>query len=76
MLTIPQTIIDAIIAHAQRDFPLEACGMLGGTGSVVSEHYPMANTDKSNEKNGKSCHSLFCILKCRQCQFTCWSCSC
>ena len=49
MLTIPQSFIDAIIAHARRVFPLEACGILGGTGSVVSEHYPMANTDASNE---------------------------
>lgn len=49
MLKIPQTIHDALIAHAQRDFPLEACGILGGTDGVVSLHYPMVNTDQSNE---------------------------
>jgi len=48
MLTIPQSIIEALIDHARNDFPLEACGILGGIGSVVSEHYPMVNTDQSN----------------------------
>ena len=48
MLTIPQAIYDAIIAHARKDFPLEACGILGGTAGIVSEYYPVANTDQSN----------------------------
>jgi [CysO sulfur-carrier protein]-S-L-cysteine hydrolase len=63
MLTIPQPIIDAIIAHARRDFPLEACGILGGTDGVVSEHYPMANTDLSNEHFMMAPKEQFAVIK-------------
>ena len=63
MLTIPQTIIDAITAHAQRDFPLEACGILGGTDGVVSEHYPMKNTDQSNEHFTLEPKEQFAVIK-------------
>ena len=63
MLTVPQSIIDAIIAHAQRDFPLEACGILGGTDGVVREHYPMANTDQSNEHFMMEPKEQFAVIK-------------
>ena len=63
MLTIPQTIIDAIIAHARRDFPLEACGMLGGVDAVVSEHYPMTNIDLSNEHFTMEPKEQFSVVK-------------
>jgi len=63
MLTIPQTIIDAMITHAQKDFPLEACGILGGVDGVVSEHYPMANTDKSNEHFTMEPKEQFAVVK-------------
>lgn len=49
MLTITEPIHDLLIAHAREDFPFEACGILGGDEGVVSEHYPMVNTDQSNE---------------------------
>lgn len=63
MLTIPQAIIDALIAHARRDFPLEACGILGGTEGVVSEHYPMTNTDQSNEHFMMEPKEQFAVIK-------------
>ena len=63
MLTIPQIIIDAIIAHARQDFPLEACGILGGTDGLVSEHYPMANTDQSNEHFNMEPKEQFAVIK-------------
>ena len=49
MLHIPQTIHDDLIAHAREGFPLEVCGILGGTGDTVSAIYRMTNTDASNE---------------------------
>ncbi len=49
MLTIPKEIHDAVIAHGQAGFPLETCGILGGVAGVVSEFYPMTNTDQSRE---------------------------
>lgn len=63
MLTIPQDIYEAIIAHARKDFPLEACGILGGTAGVVSEYYPMANTDQSNEHFTMEPKEQFAVIK-------------
>jgi proteasome lid subunit RPN8/RPN11 len=63
MLTIPQSIIDAIIAHAGQEFPLEACGILGGTAGEVSEFYPMANTDRSNEHFTMEPKEQFAVVK-------------
>ena len=63
MLTIPQTIIDAMVDHARQDFPLEACGILGGTDGLVSEHYPLANTDQSNEHFTMEPKEQFAVIK-------------
>jgi proteasome lid subunit RPN8/RPN11 len=63
MLTIPQNLIDAMIAHSRRDFPLEACGILGGTDGIVSDHYPMSNTDKSNEHFTMEPKEQFTVVK-------------
>ena len=63
MLTIPQAIYDAIIAHARKAFPLEACGILGGTAGVVSEYYPMANIDQSNEHFTMEPKEQFAVIK-------------
>lgn len=63
MLTIPKHIIEEIVAHARRDFPLEACGILGGTAGVVSEYYPMANTDQSNEHFTMEPKEQFAVIK-------------
>src|SRR6185369_1456101 len=63
MLTVPQTIIDSMVAHAQRDFPLEACGILGGAGGVITEQYPMANIDQSNEHFTLEPKEQFAVIK-------------
>ncbi len=63
MLTIPQPIIDALFAHAKKDFPLEACGILGGADGVVSAHYPMVNTDRSNEHFTMEPKEQFAVIK-------------
>jgi len=63
MLTIPQPIIDALFAHAEKDFPLEACGILGGTDGLVSEFYPMVNTDRSNEHFTMEPKEQFAVVK-------------
>lgn len=49
MLAIPQPIYAAMLAHGRAGFPLESCGILGGKDGVVSEFYPMTNTDQSRE---------------------------
>lgn len=49
MLTISQQIVDAIVAHARRDHPLEACGVVAGPeGSDRPErHIEMLNAAAS-----------------------------
>jgi [CysO sulfur-carrier protein]-S-L-cysteine hydrolase len=49
MLTVPQEIYDAIVAHARKDHPDEACGIVAGPeGSDRPERFvPMANAERS-----------------------------
>jgi len=48
-LTIEQAILDAIVAHARRDHPDEACGVVAGpVGSDKPvRHIPMDNAERS-----------------------------
>jgi [CysO sulfur-carrier protein]-S-L-cysteine hydrolase len=49
MLTIPRALHDQIVAHARRDHPDEACGVLAGpAGSDRPERFiPMTNAERS-----------------------------
>lgn len=49
MLTIRRAILDAIVAHARRDHPDEACGVVAGpAGSDLPlRHIPMENAERS-----------------------------
>ncbi|MEA5114433.1 MAG: M67 family metallopeptidase [Geobacteraceae bacterium] len=46
-LKIPQSIIEALIAHAREEFPLEVCGILGGIDTAVSRMYRLSNAAAS-----------------------------
>ena len=49
-MIIPQNIIDALIAQAQKDAPEESCGYLLGTADgTVTENYWMENIEHSSE---------------------------
>lgn len=63
MLKIPKVINDDIIAHARAGFPLEVCGILGGTEGAVSVIYPMTNTDQSNEHFMMDPKEQFAVIK-------------
>ena len=63
MLKIPQDVYDDIIAHAREGFPLEACGILGGREGVVSFHYRMTNTDRSNDHFMMDPREQFAVVK-------------
>lgn len=39
----------ALVEHAQKDAPLEACGYLGSSEGTIVAHFPMTNTDRSPE---------------------------
>ena len=63
MIQIPQAICDDMISHAREGFPLEVCGILGGTGESVSAIYRMANTDASNEHFMMEPREQFAVIK-------------
>ncbi|WP_447980342.1 M67 family metallopeptidase [Candidatus Nitrospira bockiana] len=44
MLTIPQAILDDMIAHARALDPFECCGLLAGQDGAVMRHYRITNT--------------------------------
>jgi len=43
MIRIPRDQYQAIIEHAQREAPREACGLLGGHGERIERVYPVTN---------------------------------
>jgi [CysO sulfur-carrier protein]-S-L-cysteine hydrolase len=49
VLTIQQAILDAIVAHARRDHPDEACGVVAGPlgSDAPTRHIPMDNAARS-----------------------------
>ncbi|AJE02786.1 M67 family metallopeptidase [Geobacter pickeringii] len=63
MLKIPHNIYDDLIAHARADFPIEACGILGGIDGAVSAIFRMANTDRSNEHFMMDPKEQFAVVK-------------
>ena len=63
MIEIPNSILDDMIAHAKAGFPLEVCGILGGTGESVSAIYRMTNTDASNEHFMMDPKEQFAVVK-------------
>lgn len=46
-LLFPREHHDAMIAHCQREAPLECCGLLGGIKPVVSSFHPLRNLKQS-----------------------------
>ena len=63
MLEIPEKVHRAVISHAQSGFPLEVCGILGGSGMIVQSHYPMTNADASNEHFMMDPREQFAVVK-------------
>lgn len=63
MIRIPQAIHDDLIVHAREGFPLEVCGILGGTVGGVSAIYRMTNTDASNEHFMMDPKEQFAVVK-------------
>ena len=63
-MTIPQNIIDELIAQAQKDAPDESCGYLLGTADGnVTENYWMENIDHSPEHFSFAPKDQFAALK-------------
>jgi len=47
MLRIPKPIYQKMLDHAQRESPLECCGLLGGKDQTVQKSFELENTEKS-----------------------------
>ena len=43
MLTVPPSIIDAMLEHARAEAPAECCGLLAGTGELLTHHFALRN---------------------------------
>lgn len=63
MLRIPRAIYEEMIAHARADFPLEACGILGGGDCGAESIHPMTNTDLSNEHFMMEPREQFAVIR-------------
>ena len=63
MIRLPQAIYDDMINHATDGFPLEVCGILGGTGESVTAIYRMTNTDASHEHFMMDPREQFAVVK-------------
>ena len=63
MIKIPRKIHNDLIPHAREGFPLEVCGILGGTGDTVAEIYRMVNSDASNEHFMMEPKEQFAVVK-------------
>ena len=49
MLRLSRQVWDALIAHARKDLPIEACGYLAEREEIVTEAIPLKNLDDSHE---------------------------
>ncbi len=48
MISIPKTVYEAMIEHAKKGYPNEACGITGGAAPEQLNHFfPMRNADES-----------------------------
>jgi [CysO sulfur-carrier protein]-S-L-cysteine hydrolase len=47
VLTLPRAVLDQVLAHARRDHPDEACGVIAGRDGVVTRVFEMTNADRS-----------------------------
>ena len=47
-LEISGDLLQRIIGHARREYPLEGCGILAGKNGKTTKFYPMTNAEKSS----------------------------
>ncbi|MBQ7989233.1 MAG: M67 family metallopeptidase [Bacteroidaceae bacterium] len=62
-MKIEQHVIDEIITQARKEAPDESCGYLLGNDDVVTENYPMENTDHSPEHFSFAPREQFAALR-------------
>lgn len=63
MLQITKNVMQAIIAHAEKELPHEACGYLAATEGLVGRHYEMTNLDKAGDHFSMDPREQFAAVK-------------
>jgi proteasome lid subunit RPN8/RPN11 len=62
-LSIPPAILTEMVAHCKARAPEEACGILAGTGSEVSQLYLMHNVEHSPVSYAMDSREQFRVMK-------------
>ena len=62
-IEIPEHVLDAMIAQARAEAPVEACGILAGTGARVEKLYTMTNADGSSDHFMMLPEEQFAVVK-------------
>ncbi|NIA06273.1 MAG: hypothetical protein GWP14_01315 [Actinobacteria bacterium] len=62
-LEIPRNIFSQMLAQAQAEAPIEACGLLAGTDHRVQRLYKMTNTDQSADHFTMAPEEQFAAIK-------------
>lgn len=62
-LRINREIIEAMVAHARQDTPIEVCGYLASRDGVVCKHFPMTNTDQEAEHFSMDPKEQFAVVR-------------
>jgi [CysO sulfur-carrier protein]-S-L-cysteine hydrolase len=50
MIRIPKFIYERMVEHANKEWPLECCGILGGRGGTAEKGYELSNIEKSSDR--------------------------
>jgi proteasome lid subunit RPN8/RPN11 len=62
-IEIPEHVLNAMIAQARAEAPVEACGILAGTGARVEKLYTMTNADGSSDHFMMLPEEQFAVVK-------------
>lgn len=62
-MKITKSVLEKIIAQAEQQLPIEACGYLAGKDGIASFHYELTNVDKSSEHFSFEPKEQFSVLR-------------
>ena len=62
-LKLPRSIYKELLQEAEKEAPLEACGLLAGNDKNVHHFYPMTNVDASSQRYSMDPEEQFKVLK-------------
>jgi [CysO sulfur-carrier protein]-S-L-cysteine hydrolase len=62
-IQIKESVLEAVVRHAQEGAPLECCGLLMGQGDIITCHQPMKNVLESSVRYAIEPRELFQFFK-------------